>query len=67
MTWLWWGLGALVTFAVIEVFALVTRRIPTLSASVWRATKRWPLLPLFVGAAGALLAVHLWGNGWCPS
>ena len=39
-TWAVWFVAAMIVFACIEGFALVTRRIPTLSATIWQLTKR---------------------------
>ena len=48
-TWAVWFVAAMIVFACIEGFALVTRRIPTLSATIWQLTKRQPLLPFAIG------------------
>ena len=66
-TWAIWFSIVLAAFACIEGFALVTRRIPTLSATIWQLTKRQPLLPFAIGLVIGALAVHFWGAGWCPS
>ena len=54
-------------YALIDAYALITRRMQTFSQTVWQATKRWPLLPFFVGLCLGVLLVHLWGNGLCPA
>ena len=65
-TWaVWFGAVAL-AFAFLEAYALVTRRIPTLSATIWQITKRQPLLPFVIGLVVGVLIVHFWGAGWCP-
>ena len=65
MTWAVWFVAAMIVFA---CFALFTRRIPTLSATIWQLTKRQPLLPFAIGLVIGALAVHFWGRvGWCPS
>ena len=66
-TWAVWFVAAMIAFACIEGFALVTRRIPTLSATIWQLTKRQPLLPFAIGLVIGASAVHFWGTGWCPS
>ena len=66
-TWAVWFVAAMIVFACIEGFALVTRRIPTLSATTCPLTKRQPLLPFAIGLVVGVLAVHFWGTGWCPS
>ena len=66
-TWAIWFAAAMIVFACIEGFALVTRRIPTLSATICQLTKRQPLLPFAIGLVVGVLAVHFWGTGWCPS
>ena len=66
-TWAVWFVAATIVFACIEGVALVTRRIPTLSATIWQITKRQPLLPFAIGLLVGVLAVHFWGRGWCPS
>ena len=62
-----WFVAAMIVFACIEAFALVTRRIPTLSATIRQLTKRQPLLPFAISLVIGVLAVHFWGTGWCPS
>jgi hypothetical protein len=66
-TWAIWFVAAMIVFLCIEGFALVTRRIPTLSATIWQITKRQPILPFAIGLVVGVLAVHFWGAGWCPS
>ena len=66
-TWAVWFVAAMIVFACIEGFALFTRRIPTLSATIWQLTKRQPLLPFAIGLVIGVLAVHFWGTGWRPS
>jgi len=65
-TWLFWFVGALIAFLIFELYALFTRRIPTLSSTIQQLTKRHPLLPFGMGLIVGVLAVHFWGNGWCP-
>ena len=67
MTWAIWFVAAMIMFACLEVFALATRRIKTLSATIWELTKRQPILPFVLGLIVGVLAVHFWGVGWCPS
>ena len=67
MTWAIALAVGLIAFACFEGYALVTRRIPTLSATIWQLTKRQPLLPFAIGLVIGALAVHFWGTGWCPS
>ena len=61
-TWAVWFVAAMIMFACIEGFALFTRRIPTLSATIWQLTKRQPLLPFAIGFVIGALAVHFWGR-----
>ena len=57
-TWAVWFFAAMIVFACIEGFALFTRRIPTLSATIWQLTKRQPLLPFAIGlVVGVLLFI----------
>ena len=65
--WALWVCGAMILFSIIEGFALITRRIPTLSATIWQLTKRWPIFPFVLGLAIGVLAIHFFGNGMCPS
>ena len=67
MIWAIWLVAVMIVFLVIEVFALTTRRIKTLSATIWELTKRQPILPFVLGLATGILVIHLFGNGWCPS
>ena len=48
-TWAVWFVAAMIVFACIEGFALVTRRIPTLLATIWQLTKRQPLPSFAIG------------------
>ncbi|MGA8155381.1 MAG: hypothetical protein WB822_04030 [Rhodoplanes sp.] len=66
-TWAVWFVAAMIIFACIEGFTLVTRLITTLSSTIWQLTKRQPLLPLAIGLVVGELAVHFRGTGWCPS
>ena len=66
MIWAVWFVTVMIVFAMIEAFALATRRIKTLSATIWELTKRQPILPFVLGLVVGVLAVHLFGNGWCP-
>ena len=59
-TWAVWFVAAMILFACIEGFALFTRRIPTLSATIWQLTRRQPLLPFAFGLVIGALAVHFW-------
>ena len=49
-TWAVWFVAAMIMFACIEGFALLTRRIPTLSATIRQLTK------------SAALAVRYWSR-----
>jgi len=41
-----------------DLFAVLTHR-DTLSEGIWKASRRWPVIPFFFG----VLAGHLF---WCP-
>jgi hypothetical protein len=67
-TWAVWLAAAMIVFACIEGFALVTRRIPTLSRTTVRLCARYPLLAFLLGAIAGGLAVHFFGwtpDRWC--
>lgn len=70
--WLWWLVGIVLLFFCIEGFALVTRRIPTLSRTTVRLCLRYPLMVLVIGLVVGLLvgglSVHFFGwtpDRWC--
>lgn len=67
MDWVWvtWILGIVVSFALLEGYALTHDRT-TLSRFVWRLSKAWPPLPFVAGLLAGGLAVHFWWN-WCPA
>jgi len=68
MIWFWvfWVLFIAVSFAVAEGYAIKTGRV-TLSATVWKITRAWPLLPFVAGLLAGGLAVHFWWIGMgCP-
>lgn len=62
--WVWagWLVLLIVSFAVMEGWALMTNR-PTLSRSVWTWSANFPLLPFFAGLLAGGLAVHFWWMG----
>lgn len=60
--WTLWGLFFIVSFALLEGFALKTNRT-TLSRYVWIASKAWPPLPFIVGFVVGFLACHFWWGG----
>ena len=64
-----WGIYVaivIIVLVMLEVRALATKT-PTLSQTVWTATRRWPLLPFVLGVVVGALAVHWFGVGWCPA
>jgi hypothetical protein len=67
LTWLWvaWLLFIIVTFALFEGYALRHDKT-TLSRFVWRASKRFPLLPFIAGFIVGVLASHFWWSGIVP-
>lgn len=64
--WAWWLIVAGGLFLAFEIFALVTRKVPTLSATIWNLTKRYPIIAFGLGLGVGVLAVHFFGNGMCP-
>lgn len=62
--WALWAALSLMAFGILEAYAIASRRIATLSATC----SRLPRLVIFLLAfAMGMLAVHFWGDGWCPS
>lgn len=59
LVWVAWFLFVLISFALLEAFAIKTRRA-TLSASVWRLSKAWPPFPFVMGVVVGGLAIHFW-------
>ncbi len=64
-TWAIWLVAIMIVFACIEVFALITNSIPTLSRTIWRVTARYPVFPFLFGCICGGLAIHFFG--WIPS
>ncbi len=64
MIWAIWFGALLLAFAIIEGFAIITRRIPTLSRTVWRITRAYPVFPFVFGCVCGGLAIHFFG--WIP-
>ena len=62
--WALWAALSLIAFGAIEAYALIARRVATLSATVWALTKRHPLLPFALGLVVGALAIHFFG--WTP-
>ncbi len=60
--WATWLIAVVASFAVLEAYAIKTRRL-TLSATIWLATRHWPFLAWIGGALFGGLAVHFW---WIP-
>lgn len=63
--WLTWAIASLISFAILESYALVTRRLPTLSRTVWRLTKAYPIFAFALGTVVGGLAIHFFG--WIPA
>lgn len=64
MQWAWsiWLLVILVSFALMEGFAIKTSRM-TLSRYTWTASKAFPPLPFLIGFLVGFLACHFWWGG----
>jgi len=72
IAWAYWLGGIVLSFAVFESFAIITRRIPTLSRTTVRLCQVYPLLACVLGLLAGLLvgglAVHFFGwtpDKWC--
>lgn len=65
MTWIIWFTIVILTFISIEIFAIVTSKIPTLSRTIVRFCARYPLITFVLGAITGGIAVHLFG--WTPA
>lgn len=65
MVWAIWIVSILLAFAAVEGYAVITRRIPTLSRTVWRLTVRYPIFPFLFGCVCGGLAIHFFG--WIPA
>lgn len=66
--WAIWLAAALIAFACIEGFAIITRRIPTLSRTIVRLCVRYPLIAFVLGAVVGGLAAHFFAwtpDRWC--
>lgn len=63
--WGVWFLLAMVSFAIYETYAVFTRKAPTLSRTVWRLVKAYPISPFVFGVVVGGLAVHFFG--WIPA
>jgi hypothetical protein len=61
-TWAGWLLLLIVSFAILEGWALATGRT-TLSRSVWTWSRNWPMLPFVAGLVAGCLACHFWWEG----
>lgn len=64
MSWVWlgWILALIVTFAILEGYALHTDRT-TLSRFTWRISKAFPAFPFFIGLIVGFLACHFFWGG----
>ena len=62
--WALWAALSLIAFGILEAYATATRRIATLSATFTNLPR---IVLLVIGIAIGTLAVHFWGDGWCPS
>ena len=61
--WAVWAVLSMVLFAVIEAYAIASRRVATLSATCTVL----PRIVIFgIGVAVGVLVIHFWGDGWCP-
>ena len=60
--WGWWLVGIVVSFGVLEGWALQSHTT-TLSQTVWGASEAFPLLPFLVGILVGGLGVHFWWGG----
>lgn len=63
--WGVWFLLAMVSFAIYEAYAIFTRKVPTLSRTVWRISARYPMFRFLMGGVVGGLAVHSFG--WIPA
>lgn len=69
MSWMWvvWLLVIIVSFALIEGYALRhPERQNTLSRFIWGLGQEWPLTLVLFGMLFGGLAVHFFWN-WCPA
>lgn len=62
--WALWAALSLAAFGILETYAIATRRIATLSATFTSLPR---IIILVIGIAIGALAVHFWGDGFCPS
>lgn len=63
--WALWFLVAMASFAIYEAYAVFTRKVPTLSRTVWRLTKSYPIFAFALGNVVGGLAIHFFG--WIPA
>lgn len=63
--WGLWFLLGFFSFLTYELWAYFTRKAPTLSRTIWRLTKSYPLFPFALGAVTGGLAIHFFG--WLPA
>lgn len=66
MVWIWsaWLLALIVTFAVLEGYALARGKL-TLSRYTYDISASWPLSIFLLGLLAGGLAVHFWWH-FCP-
>ena len=62
IAWPVWLLGIIVSFGVLETYALLKHQ-PTLSRFVWELTAAWPPTPYIVGFIVGFLTCHFWWGG----
>jgi hypothetical protein len=64
IVWTAWLVSLVVSFAVFETWALLTKGL-TLSMFTWIASEHWPPIIFICGLLAGGLAVHFWWH-WAP-
>ena len=65
VAWLSWILSIIVTFALLESYALARNKL-TLSRLTYNISEAWPPIIFTLGVVVGGLVVHFWWH-WCPN